>query len=509
MLISAAIFYHTSYRHLKKGLHSQAVGSLSSSVRQMDDLLKQIHTASLQLSSSSPFKALADSDNTGDGSFSYAAWQVQNQLSLILPPKQLIADGQLFIYLKNSGYILSPSFFSELDLARKHDSRYVFSVDFMSPSSWRTFIPIHEGNSFLYICPVNSSLISINGEVNSVLCFMVDRSSLERFFPESQLSDDYQICALDKGSRLCFSVYGSASPEIDCQLLPDLSYSDQTADFKNNRRSISAVQTVSDYNGWSWYLVQLSSTLYYSAENYQRLSVLLIILTVLLESGFIIFLTAYNSRPVANLNSELENQHHLASALTSMVEQAKPLVSESYIRKLMEGNITTNEQMKRIISQLDSKRTGCRYQVLYVGAVPCHTCNLDAETLKLCIENQDILVRESLKRHFPDTGHIYKPGDTVFACLIAVPSSLSDQENTEQNMQIFRSVHQEAFPFFMGLRLREVWETSAKSFPISGNPVRRLIMRGPWLRINVILSAACTLLPPQMYTISLRVWLCS
>ena len=49
MLISAAIFYHTSYHHLKKGLHSQTVSVLSSSVRQMDDLLKQIHTASLQL----------------------------------------------------------------------------------------------------------------------------------------------------------------------------------------------------------------------------------------------------------------------------------------------------------------------------------------------------------------------------------------------------------------------------------------------------------------------------
>lgn len=35
-----------------------------------------------------------------------------------------------------------------------------------------------------------------------------------------------------------------------------------------------------------------------------------------------------------------------------MVEQAKPLVSESYIRKVMEGNITTNEQMERITSEL-------------------------------------------------------------------------------------------------------------------------------------------------------------
>ena len=119
-------------------------------------------------------------------------------------------------------------------------------------------------------------------------------------------ADDYQICALDKDGSPCFSVRGSASPEIDLQLLSGLSYSDKTADFKDKGRSISAVQTVSDYNGWNWYLIQPSSTLYYSAENYQRLSIVLIILTVLLESGFIVLLTAYNSRSVADLSSELE-----------------------------------------------------------------------------------------------------------------------------------------------------------------------------------------------------------
>ena len=114
----------------------------------------------------------------------------------------------------------------------------------------------------------------------------------------------------------------------------------------------------------------------------------------------------------------------------------------------MEGNITTNEQMERITSELGLKREGCRYQVLYIGVAPRHAHNLDAEALKLCIENHDILVQEALKRYFPDTGHIYKPGDAAFACLIAVPSARSDNENTEQNIQIFRSVHQELLKLY-------------------------------------------------------------
>ena len=102
-------------------------------------------------SSSSSFKALADSENMETESFSYSAWRVQSSLT-DSPFKELNTGGQLFIYLKNSGYILSSNFFSELELARKHDSRYTFSVDLMSPSAWRTFIPVNEGDSFLYIC---------------------------------------------------------------------------------------------------------------------------------------------------------------------------------------------------------------------------------------------------------------------------------------------------------------------------------------------------------------------
>ena len=70
---------------------------------------------------------------------------------------------------------------------------------------------------------------------------MVDRNSMERLFPEIRLSDDYQICALDKDGSPCFSIRGSASPAIDLQLLFGLSYSDKTADFKDKGRSISAV----------------------------------------------------------------------------------------------------------------------------------------------------------------------------------------------------------------------------------------------------------------------------
>lgn len=159
---------------------------------------------------------------------------------------------------------------------------------------------------------------------------MIDRSSLESFFLKAARQGAIWSAHWTRAGLLFHQRFGSSATR-SLPLLPSLSYQADAAAFKENGRSMSAVNASSEYNGWNWYLVQPSSTLYYSTGNYQKLSVALIVLTILLEGGFIILLTAYNSRPVAHLSSELESQTHLTSALTSMVEQAKPLVSESPI----------------------------------------------------------------------------------------------------------------------------------------------------------------------------------
>lgn len=63
--------------------------------------------------------------------------------------------------------------------------------------------------------------------------------------------------------------------------------------------------------------------------------------------------------------------------------------------------------------------------------------------LQLYIQNYDILVKEALRRYFPDTGYIYKPGDRIFACLIAHPTSAPPKESEEEVLVRFRQFHEE------------------------------------------------------------------
>ena len=85
------------------------------------------------------------------------------------------------------------------------------------------------------------------------------------------------------------------------------------------------------------------------------------------------------------------------------------MIAESYIRRLMEGSITTNEEMAGILEELKLNRSGFTYQVLYTEATSPDGSPPAVADLQLYIQNYDILVKEALLRYFPDTGYIYKP----------------------------------------------------------------------------------------------------
>lgn len=452
VLIIGAIFYYVSYRRVEMGINSQAVISLSSSIRQMDSVMEQINSSALRAASNSRFRSLSESDGEPAGEFSYAAYQTQTDLRLILPLEQFFPDDRMFIYMENSNYIISSTTLSDFDLMAKYNPDYTWfmsqspELGLMNPVLWRRFIPLaqspEEAETYLYISPVSNSLQSVSGNVHNLLCVELDRAALEAYFSDMTARPSCYITACGPDGSQVFSL-GSNEMAVSSETLQGLSYKDGAALFRADGTQMVSISAVSDYNGWTYYSVQPASQAYYSATSYQKLALLIAALAFLVECAFIYAFSIYNSKPVDRLSSELAHKESLAFSLTSLVEKHKPLIAESYTRKLMDGSITTNEQMAHIVDELKLNRTDCQYQVLYTEVSPSGTLKPHITDLKLCIQNYDILVKEALRRYFPDTGYIYKPGDQIFACLLAVPSSMSEEESMSQNMERFRLLHQE------------------------------------------------------------------
>ena len=451
ILTAGAVLLQNAYHRLKREVNVQTEALLSSSVRQLDNLQNQLADAARQIASSSTFRTLASSRNPDDPDFSYTAYQTQQDLKFILPLQELITMGTPFVYMESNGYMISSSSFSEFQRYARYDSAYepfLSGQGFLNQSLWERFIPLGEGDSgpaeeYLYLIPVLTSPMAVGTPASSVLCFRFDRRVLDEAF--STIPDDYlyMVKAWDSNGTPMLS-YGSAELSHESFSPTDLAYQDGAAHYYSNEQGqMLSISFHSDNSGWTYCLAQPASQAYYSVNNLQQLATVVAGAAVVIEAVFIIFFTTLNSRSVNQLSSALASQESLTDSLATFVEEHKPLIAESYIRRLMEGSITTNEEMDRILEELKLNRSDFTYQVLYTEATSPDGSPPAVADLQLYIQNYDILVKEALRRYFPDTGYIYKPGDRIFACLIAHPSSVSQKDREEEVLSRFRQFHEE------------------------------------------------------------------
>ncbi len=451
ILTAGVCLLQSAYQRLKREVNAQTEALLTSSVRQIDNLQNQLADAARQIASSSSFRALAVAQNPDDPDFSYTAYQAQQDLKFILPLQELVIEGTPFIYMESNGYVISSGSFSDFQLFARYDSAYepfLSGQGFLNPNLWERFIPIGGVDSsaaeeYLYLLPLLTSPMAVGSPASSVLCFRFDRQFLDEAFSGIPSNYQYIVKAWDANEALMLS---HGSPELSNESFSpmDLAYRDGAARYRSDKQGqMLAISFHSDNSGWTYCLAQPASQAYYSVNNLQQLATIVAGAAVLIEAAFIIFFTNLNTRSVNQLSSALASQESLTDSLSTFVEEHKPLIAESYIRRLMEGSITTNEEMNRILEELKLNRSNFTYQVLYTEAASPDGSPPAVADLQLYIQNYDILVKEALRRYFPDTGYIYKPRDRIFACLIAHPSVISQKESEEQILDQFRQFHEE------------------------------------------------------------------
>lgn len=449
-LLVGTVLLRSAYSQLQKGVNDQIQAQLSSSVRQIDHLQARLSDAARQIASSPTFRELSSMEASDDPEFSYAAYRAQQDLNFILPLNELITDGSPFIYMEANGYVISANSFSNLERLRRYDaefSSFPATASLLDSAYWERFIPLGEdpylAPEYLYLAPVYTTPMAVGSPVRSVLCFRFDRRLLEEIFSSLPQGDSYAVKAYDSETIGVFS-FGNTSPSGDFAPLLELSYNNGAGLFHSQEYGqLLSSRYHSDNSGWNYYLVRPASQAYYSVNSLQSLATVAASAAVVLEAALIFFFTAFNSRPFNLLSSKLASQESKAQSLASFVEEHKPLIAESYIRRLMEGRITTNEEMSRILEELKLNREGVVYQVLYMEASSPDGSQPETKDLKLCIQNYDILVREALRRYFPDTGYVCKPGDRIFACLIALPASVPPEENEKLVLGHFAQFHEE------------------------------------------------------------------
>lgn len=452
ILIIGVMLYYISYGQVKNGINQQNRLSLSASVTQLDSTMELMNVAVKQVSTNRSFNNLSHLSGDEDNDFYYLGYQTQLSLKSVTPVEVLLPISNSFIFMEKSGYIVSSTTFSDFDFFIANNAKYrlepeSFSKALLSDKYWNRFTPMtdFEGNSknFLYVYPLLNPVRSETKPTN-VLCYLFDYDLVTEFFSGINLYGDGYLTAYDKnGSQMFLLSDGATAASYDT--LKELDYEKQISHLisKENLQEMLVTSVSSNYNNWTYYLVQPENKAYYSITPYQRFFTAITIASFIIGGILSVIFSSFGSRHLTQMYNELVLKESVASSLNLIVEKQKPMVIESYMRRIMEGSITTNEEKEYIINELHLEQPEVKYHVLYTEVSPSESGSIHSSDMELLIQNYDTLVREALCRYYPDTGYIYKPSDRVFAILISSDKSVPYETIAGKNKETFIELHNE------------------------------------------------------------------
>ena len=451
ILIIGVALYYATYQQVKNGTHQQNRQALFTAITEMDSNLALMSAASRQVASNREFRQLSELTTSQDPTFFYQAFNAQTSLKSLTPVELLLPSANSYLYMYANNYIISSTRFVNFDSYVLNEITYGIAPEelramLQDQRFWNKLLPLQPDQpkpaEYLYLCPPAIFDVSLR-ENKSIMCYEITSASLERIFADLNRYTTGYLAIFDKNGSLMLLLSESGAA-ADYTLLSGLSYTDSIAHLTDDSgASLLVTKNVSTYNGWQYYLVQPENSAYYSISLYQRLFTLITI-AALAAGGVIAAVSVImGNRRFTRLSDELSATESMNTSLNLLVQKQKPMVIETYMRRIMEGSITTNEEMQYIIKELSLDRPDTKFHVLYTEVSPSEGNSVHSADMELAIQNYDTLVREALKRYYPDTGYIYKPSDRAFAVLIASDKAVPFEQVVNHDREVFIALHKE------------------------------------------------------------------
>lgn len=471
-LILTVWLYGISTEQVKRGVNENNLQTLSASVDRLDNTFETINAVASQLLSNQQLMELSSyTVSNRNNNFYRTAYDVQRSLQNMLSIRYSLPVSNSFLYMRNNDYFISPTSFSQFQFYYDTVLGYpeAFRQDLIdaliNPDCWWRLMPVTgcpAGNyKFLYLHPLQNRSLNAQDPSVPLLCHEFSSASLSSVFSDINLYESGCILAANRNGSLVFPLLAGDdfAPDNDfyTRILTLNLDSGQIDNFYEGSfgEKLLVTKQTSSYNNWSYYLVQPYNRAYLSVTYYQFSFVLLVILFFVTCILLTVFLSIHNSKPVKKIHDELSSERARSLSLTSLVEKSKPVVTEVYIRRIVEGSLHTPEELADMVQSLGLDRPDMQYQVLYVEVYPA--AQAPGKEVSSITKEQSLLVRNALKRHFPDTGYIFKPAANVFVTLVASLKGMDNAQLALQNRQTFEEMHREL------LQQYELWSSGGFS----------------------------------------------
>lgn len=337
----------------------------------------------------------------------------------------LLPVSEVYCYLPNSDYILSPGYFVEQSRFYKRIKGYSeeahenFVEVLTSPSGYYHFIPM---NTFLPRSSKDFYMYIINmddlyyRDINAVMCFILDKEDLASLFECLNTDTTYQYLSV----RLApddniLSLANDESVPFDSMIAND--QLEQMRGLLESAKMSMDIYTSSN-TGFTYYYCYPS---YESTTNNAPLQILYgALFAATLIGGFIIIfmLSARNIRPIIELDQQLQvtaqqkdSLEEEKSHLQEVMDSQRPIIFNSYVRQFLRGMIVSQEESAYAKDFLGLAGDNLIYNGLYIVAY-------NSANEFITLEDFNQIVLETLKQFFGDPLYCFSPSDRIYALIV-------------------------------------------------------------------------------------------
>jgi AraC-like DNA-binding protein len=477
ILVLGLFTYNVGINSARDNLIEENSNILENAVTEVDKSFQIMLSLNYQIANSADIAKFVEAKEAEiNSSFFLNLLKAKNNLTNLLSVQNLTFVDNTFIYAHNTDYILSANEVENSSLYYHFNRRYneEHYEEFMD----RITNPIYSGkpqnldsysntrNDFL-LYTYQMSMYRIGSRYPATICYAINRNYFEDIFADLNLYDIGFILIVDNDNQELMKISTRKSTNIANEDIIGIQIKDGNSEMiTKNGEKLVVSSVISKNNQWTYYLVQPSAMVFYNLSYYQNIYMFIIMIALLVGVILLFVLSHNNLAPFKKIENQLEDcfteeddisdfkgndvrnsiDHYIKAlidkkaTMQQMLEWQQPFIYSASLSKLMNGLLTSDDELEKIAKNLNIKAKESNFSVLYVNVCLNELDFYIDDSVKIKRGYQEV-IKEVFYNYFGESIYIYEVDSRSFSILMQW-----DKESLEFNEQIkilFRKVYEE------------------------------------------------------------------
>lgn len=436
ILILFLYLYQSTFKNVETQYNFQEQSTLVSNVELFEKDLKIMNVYCRQLLQNNNFRKLLSYHDPQSADFLDMGNALATTLSTDVYPEALLPIEEVYCYLPNTEYILSPTYFISEDRYYKWMKRYADAEHdnwlkaLTDSSNYYHFIPMDDiapnfsKNYYMYMINMNDLYYM---EADAVVCFVLEKEELSSLFSSGSSKESLYnfLIASNEQNEPFLELCGGY--DVSFSDVNTLSYTNGFAHYNLNGQAATVGSYTSELTGYTYYYSFPTFNSSAGVFGKQMLYISCFIIAFLLGIALIVRFSKRNVAPIIELGQELNEAVEAQNHLQEVVDSQRPIICNTYVRQLLTGLVASTEEASYIKEYLNLIGESLCYNGLYIVAYNNAGDSGESTQPIRSAEDFNQIIMEALQNYFGMPLYCFNPGDRTYALLLAC--SKEDEAN--------------------------------------------------------------------------------